>query len=112
MTRVSRSSNLRQRHQKKLKLAKGFRGAGSILYRTANQHLLKSFHNGLKSRRLRKSDFRSIWIRRINGKVRQYGINYNGFISSRNLNFIMNRKILAQLAIYDPVVFEHPGFIH
>nr|YP_009472786.1 ribosomal protein L20 [Caulerpa manorensis]ARO74511.1 ribosomal protein L20 [Caulerpa manorensis] len=103
MTRVRGSYNLRKRHKKILKQTKGFRGSPSILYRNGNQQLMKALQNGLRSRRLRRRDFRSVWITRINAKARQFGMNYNSLISSPK--GIINRKILAQLAIFDPEVF-------
>ena len=103
MTKIS-NNNSYKRHLKKLKLAKGFRGAPSNLYKNSNQQLLKAFSNKFKSRRLRKRYFRNIWIGRINAKIRQSGFNYNSFISSSTK--LINRKILSQLAIYDPQIFN------
>jgi large subunit ribosomal protein L20 len=103
MTRIAGGWRLRHRHKKKLKLTKGYRGAPSILYRPANQQLIKALQNGFVSRRLRKRDFRKIWIARINGQVRQYGLNYHKFIDSQNT--VLNRKIWAQLALYDSEAF-------
>nr|YP_009514386.1 50S ribosomal protein L20 [Caulerpa lentillifera]AXG75877.1 50S ribosomal protein L20 [Caulerpa lentillifera]QKS32314.1 50S ribosomal protein L20 [Caulerpa lentillifera]QUV75620.1 ribosomal protein L20 [Caulerpa lentillifera] len=103
MTRVR--YNLRKRHKKILKQTKGFRGSPSILYRTGNQQLMKALQNGFRSRRLRRRDFRGVWIPRINAKSRQFGMNYNSFISSSK--GIINRKILAQLAIYDSEIFSN-----
>lgn len=104
MTKIS-NNNSSKRHLKKLKLTKGFRGAPSNLYRNSNQQFLKAFSNKFKSRHLRKRSFRNIWIGRINAKVRQSGFNYNSFISSSTK--IINRKILSQLAIYDPQIFKY-----
>lgn len=103
MTRVT--GGWAHRHKKKLKLTKGYRGAPSILYRSANQQLMKALQNGFISRRLRKRDFRKVWIARINAQVRQYGLNYHEFIGSQKQRTLLNRKILAQLALYDSETF-------
>jgi len=97
MTRVKRGNISRKRHKKKLK--KGFRGSSSILFKNANQQFLKSFRNSFVDRRQRKRNFRSIWISRINAKVRQFGCNYNSFIFDKKNS--INRKTYSQLFLYD-----------
>ena len=84
--------------KKNFKLRKDF-VVQSLLFKNANQQFLKAFQNAFVDRRLRKRVFRSIWISRINAKVRQFGLNYNLFqnLTSKKIN----RKILAQLALYD-----------
>lgn len=98
MTRVKRGINARKRRQKKFQITKGFRGT-SLLFKNTNQQFLKAFQNAFVDRRLRKRVFRSIWISRINAKVRQFGLNYHLFQNSTSKK--INRKILAQLALYD-----------
>nr|AYC64500.1 ribosomal protein L20 [Pseudochlorodesmis sp. HV01306c] len=102
MTRVKRGNISKKRHQKKLKIAKGFRGQSSILYKTANQQILKALQNSFIDRRLKKRDFRNLWINRMNARIRQFGLNYNLFIVK---NKKINRKVLAQLALYDSSIF-------
>lgn len=106
MTRVKRGNVSRKRHKKILKLNKGFRGAASVTYRTAKQQSMKALRYSYANRRLKKRDFRSIWISRLNAAVRLYGLNYSEFIfylKSRSIQ--LNRKILAQLSICDPEAF-------
>nr|YP_009519419.1 ribosomal protein L20 [Pseudocodium devriesii]AYC65407.1 ribosomal protein L20 [Pseudocodium devriesii] len=100
MTRIQRSAL--QRRRKKLKITKGFRGASSLLYKNANQQFLKAFRCAFKDRRIKKRSFRTMWIRRINAKVRQSGFNYHSFVyKNRKIQTKLNRKMLAQLALYD-----------
>ena len=103
MTRIKRGHNTQKRHHKKLKIVKGFRGASSLLFKTANQQYLKAFRNAFVDRRLRKRFFRRIWISRINAKSRRLGLNYHSFTYK---NRKINRKIFAQLILYDPSILE------
>ena len=106
MTRVKRGNVSRKRHKKVLKLTKGFRGAASLLFRTANQQNMKALRYSYKNRRQKKRDFRSIWITRVNAAIRRYGINYSEFMRELKIRSIkLNRKILAQLSICDPDTF-------
>ena len=98
MTRVKRDPHARKRHKKKLKIVQGFRGASSLLFKNANQQYLHAFQNAFADRRLRKRFFRSLWIRRLNAKMRQFGLNYHSFIYE---NKKMNRKICAQLLLHE-----------
>nr|YP_009519592.1 ribosomal protein L20 [Udotea argentea]AYC65584.1 ribosomal protein L20 [Udotea argentea] len=104
MTRVKRGKNIHKRHQKKFKITKGFRSVSSLLFKNINQQFLTAFKNAFIDRHLRKRFFRSIWISRINAKVRQFGLNYHLFIYK---NTKINRKIIAQLALYDRFVFNN-----
>lgn len=104
MTRVQHPKGPHRRHKKTCKIAKGFRGSSSVLFKIANQQLLKALKNGFVDRRLRKRNFRSVWIGRINANVRSLGLNYHSFIHQQQKKKI-NRKILAQLALYDPSFF-------
>jgi large subunit ribosomal protein L20 len=106
MTRVKRGNVSRKRHKKILKIAKGFRGSGSTLFRTANQRTMKALQYSYKNRRQKKRDFRSLWITRINAAVRRYGINYSEFMHDLKLRKIqLNRKIIAQLSVCDADAF-------
>ncbi len=106
MTRVKRGNVSRKRHKKLLNMTKRFRGAGSVLFRTANQQNMKALRYSYENRRKKKRDFRSIWITRVNAAVRRYGINYSEFMHDLKLRKIkLNRKIIAQLAVCDPNAF-------
>nr|ALO21501.1 ribosomal protein L20 [Lobochlamys culleus] len=106
MTRVKRGNVSRKRHKKILTMSKTFRGAGSVLFRTANQQNMKALRYSYQNRRKKKRDFRSIWITRVNAAIRRYGINYSEFMHDLKLRSIkLNRKILAQLSVCDPDAF-------
>ncbi len=106
MTRVKRGNVARKRRKKILKLAKGFRGSHSKLFRTANQQVMKALRNAYRDRRKRKRDFRRLWITHINAAARHHGISYSQLIGSLNKADIqINRKMLAQMAILDPAGF-------
>ncbi len=106
MTRVKRGNVARKRRNKILKLAKGFRGSHSKLFRTANQQVMKALRNAYRDRRKRKRDFRSLWITRINAASRQHGMSYSKLIGSlKKADIQLNRKMLAQLAVLDPASF-------
>lgn len=108
MTRVKRGNVARKRRKKILKLAKGFRGAASKLFRTANQRVMKALRNSYRDRRRRKRDFRRLWITRINAASRQHDVSYSQLIDYLNkANVGLNRKMLAQLAVLDPAAFTH-----
>lgn len=106
MTRVVRGNVARKRRKKILKLAKGFRGSHSKLFRTANQQVMKALRNAYRDRRKRKRDFRRLWIVRINAAARQQGISYSQLTHKlKQANIQLNRKMLAQLAVLDPDAF-------
>ncbi len=106
MTRVKRGNVARKRRKKILKLAKGFRGSHSSLFRTANQQVMKALRNAYRDRRKRKRDFRALWIARINAASRQHGLSYSQFIGKlKKANIEINRKMLSQMAILDPTGF-------
>ena len=107
MTRVKRGNVARKRRKKILKLTEGFRGASSTLFRTANQHAIKALTNASRDRHHRKREFRALWITRINGAVRAYGLNYSEFIAGlKKANIVLDRKILAQVALRDQAVLK------
>jgi large subunit ribosomal protein L20 len=104
--RVKRGNVARKRHKKILKLAKGFRGAGSKLFRTANQQVMKALRSAYRDRRRKKRDFRRLWIARINAATRAQGLRYSEFIDGlKKGNIQLNRKMLARLAFLDPEAF-------
>lgn len=106
MTRVKRGNVARKRRKKVLKLAKGFRGSHSKLFRTANQQVMKALRNSYRDRRKRKRDFRRLWITRINAASRQQGISYSQLIGQlKKADIQINRKMLAHLAVLDPQAF-------
>jgi large subunit ribosomal protein L20 len=107
MSRVKRGNVARKRRKKILKLAKGFRGSHSKLFRTANQQVMKALRNAYRDRRRRKRDFRRLWIARINAAARQHGLSYSQLIHHLKQSEIqLNRKMLAQLAAVDPACFQ------
>ncbi len=106
MARVKRGNVARKRRKKVLKLAKGFRGSHSKLFRTANQQVMKALRNAYRDRRRRKRDFRRLWIARINAAARLNGTTYSRLIGDlKRTNIEINRKMLAQLAVLEPETF-------
>ena len=103
MARVKRGNVARKRRKKILKLAKGFRGSHSRLFRTANQQVMKALRNAYRDRRKKKRDFRRLWITRINAAARLHGMSYSQLIGKlKKADILINRKMLAQLAVLDP----------
>ena len=106
MPRVKRGNVARKRRKKILKLAKGFRGSHSKLFRTANQQVMKALRNAYRDRRKRKRDFRRLWITRINAASRQHGMSYSQLTGKlKKANVGLNRKMLANLAMLEPNAF-------
>lgn len=102
MARIKGAMHTKKRHKKILKLAKGYRGAKSKQFRTAKQAVMKSLKYAYIGRRLKKRDFRKLWIARINAATRINGLSYSKFISGlKNAGVIVNRKMLADLAVND-----------
>jgi large subunit ribosomal protein L20 len=107
MTRVKRGNVARKHRNKILKLAKGFRGSHSKLFRVANQQVMKALRNAYRDRKKKKRDFRRLWIARVNAASRQHGLSYSQLIGGlKKANIQLNRKMLAQLAIQDAASFE------
>ena len=107
MARVKRGNVARKRRNKILRLARGFRGGNGTLFRTANQRVMKALCNAYRDRRKRKSDFRGLWIQRINAAVRSHGMTYSQFINGLKKAAIqIDRKILAELAVNQPEIFK------
>lgn len=105
--RVKTGFARRRRHKKIIKLAKGYRMTRSRLYKVAHEAVLHAGQYAYIGRKLRKRDFRKLWIQRINAAVRQYGLNYSKFINLlKKAKINLNRKILAHLATTEPKTFE------
>ena len=106
MARIKGAVTTRRRHKKVLKLAKGYFGAKSKLYRTANQAVMKSLSYAYIGRKQKKRDFRKIWITRISAACKLNGINYSKFMNGlKKADINMNRKMLSEIAIADPAAF-------
>lgn len=104
--RVKRGVTARRRHKKYLKLAKGYRGAGSRLYRTARERVEKALCNAYRDRKRKKREFRKLWIMRINAAARVHGLSYSRFMNGLSKAGIeLNRKVLADMAVRDKEVF-------
>ncbi|MGI6097856.1 MAG: 50S ribosomal protein L20 [Dethiobacteria bacterium] len=107
MPRVKRGPTARRRRKKILKLAKGYFGSKSKLFRVANQQVMKSLYYAYRDRRQRKRDFRKLWISRINAAARQNGLSYSRFMSGLKKGGVgINRKMLADLAVRDTQAFR------
>ena len=106
MARVKTAKITRKRHKKILKQAKGYYGAKHYRFRNANQAVLKSLSYAYVGRKDRKSDFRKLWIARINAAARQNGTTYSKLIAGlKKANVNINRKMLAEVAVTDPKAF-------
>ena len=106
MARVKGALNTRKRHKRVLKLAKGYRGAKSKLFRTAKEAVMKSLTYAYIGRKQRKRNFRQLWIARISAQAKMNGINYSRFMNGlKKAGIEMNRKMLAELAVSDKEAF-------
>ena len=106
MARVKKAVNAKKKHKKVLKLAKGFIGSRSKLYRPANTFVMKALKNAYIGRKLKKRDFRKLWIQRINAAARMNGISYSRLMNGLKLAGVeVNRKMLSEIAINDPKSF-------
>ena len=106
MARVKGAVNTRKKHKKVLKLAKGYRGAKSKLYRTASQAVMKSLKYAYIGRKQKKRNFRRMWIARISAAAKMNGMNYSTFMDGlKKANIDINRKMLSEIAIADPKAF-------
>lgn len=107
MARVKRAVGAKKRHKRVLKQAKGYFGAKSKLFRTANQAVMKSLNYAYIGRKTRKRDFRKLWITRINAAARSNGMSYSKFINGLKKSEIeVNRKMLSEMAIHDAEGFS------
>lgn len=104
--RIKRSVNALKKRRKTLKLAKGYRGTKSELYRVAREQVMKSGQYAYVGRRLKKRDFRKLWIARINAAARQNDITYSRLMDGlKKANIDINRKMLSEMAINDAAAF-------
>jgi large subunit ribosomal protein L20 len=107
MVRIKRGVQAHQRHKKVLAQAKGYYGARSRVFRVAKQSVIKALQYAYRDRKTKKRHFRSLWITRINGALREHGLNYSVFMHQvKAHNIELNRKMLAELAM-----FNHDAFI-
>ena len=108
MPRARGGYKTRRRRKKVLKMAKGYYGARSRLYRVATQAVDKALLHAYRDRKAKKREFRSLWIIRINAAVRAMGMTYSQFMNKlKNMNIQLNRKALADLAYNDPQAFNN-----
>ena len=106
MARIKRAVNAQKKKRKVMKLAKGYWGAKSKQYRAATEQVRRSLRYAYKGRKLRKRDFRRLWIVRINAAARINGMSYSTFINGlKKANVTVNRKMLADLAVNDAAAF-------
>ena len=106
MARVKRAKNARKNHKKVLKLAKGYYGGKSKLYKTANESVIRALRNAYVGRKNKKRDYRSLWIARINGAARMNDMSYSKFMNGLKVAEVnINRKMLSEIAINDPKAF-------
>lgn len=106
MARVKKGLNARKRHKKILKQAKGFYGAKSKIFRAANPAVMRALRSAYVGRKHKKRDFRKLWITRINAAARMNDISYSKLINGLKVAGVdINRKMLAEMAVYDAVGF-------
>ena len=107
MARIKGGTNAKRKHNKVLKLAKGYRGARSKQYRVAKQSVMRALTSSYAGRKERKRQFRQLWIARINAAARMNGLSYSKFMYGLKLAGVdMNRKMLADLAVNDAEGFK------
>ena len=107
MARVKTAINTRKKHNKILKRAKGYYGAKHYRFRMAKQAVMKSGNYAFVGRKDKKSNFRKLWIARINAAARENGISYSKLINGlKKSNIVINRKMLAEIAVTDPEAFK------
>jgi len=106
MARVKTARITRKKHKKVLKMAKGYYGAKSVRFRMAKQAVMKSLQYAYVGRKLKKRDFRKLWIARINAAARANGVNYSTLINGlKKAEININRKMLAEMAVNDAAAF-------
>ncbi|WP_106478264.1 50S ribosomal protein L20 [Phytohalomonas tamaricis] len=106
MPRVKRGVVARRRHNKVLKLAKGYYGARSRTFRVAKQAVIKAGQYAYRDRRQRKRQFRALWITRINAAARLHGLSYSKFVAGlKKAGIEIDRKVLADLAVHEKAAF-------
>lgn len=106
MARIKGGMNAKKKHNRVLKLAKGYRGARSKQYRVAKQSVMRALATSYAGRKQKKRQFRQLWIARINAAARQNGMSYSRFINGlRKASIEIDRKILADIAVFDKAAF-------
>lgn len=106
MPRVKRGVTAKARHKKIMKQAKGYYGARSRVFRVAKQAVIKALQYAYRDRRLKKRDFRSLWITRINAQARVNGLSYSRFMNGlKKAGILLDRKVLADIAVFDKPAF-------
>ena len=106
MARIKGGMNAKRKHNKVLKLAKGYRGARSKQYRVAKQSVMRALTSSYAGRKQRKRQFRQLWIARINAAARMNGLSYSKLMHGLKLAGVdINRKMLSEMAISDPAAF-------
>ena len=106
MARIKGATMTRKRRKKVLKLAKGYFGAKSKLFKTAKEAVMKSGNYAYIGRRLKKRDFRKLWITRFSAAAKQNGMNYSTFMNGLKKSGVeLNRKMLSEIAIHDAAAF-------
>ena len=106
MARIKGGLNAKKRHNRVLKLAKGFRGARSKQYRIAKQSVMRALNSAYAGRKQRKREFRKLWIARINAAARMNGLSYSRLMYGlKKADVVLNRKVLSEMAISDPEGF-------
>ena len=102
MARIKGGMNAKKKHNRTLKLAKGYRGARSKQYRVAKQSVMRALTSSYAGRKQRKRQMRQLWIARINAATRQNGMTYSAFINGlHKANILLDRKVLADMAVFD-----------
>jgi large subunit ribosomal protein L20 len=108
MARVKRGTTTHKRHKKIVDQAKGFRGRANSCFRVAIRRLQKAWEYAYIGRKIKKRDFRSLWIQRINAGARMHGMKYSTFMNGlKKAGILLDRKILADLALNNEKEFEH-----
>ncbi len=107
MSRVKRGKTARKRHKRLLKQTKGFWGQRKNVFRRAKETLLRAMANAFKGRKLKKRDYRALFVTRVNAACKSHGISYSRFMHGlKILKVEINRKMLSQLAIFEPDAFK------
>ena len=107
MARVKRGVTTHARHKKVLKQAKGYQGRGRNVYRVAVERVEKALQYAYRDRRVRKRNFRALWIQRINAGAREHGLTYSQFMNGlKKAGVELDRKVLSDLAVREPVAFK------
>ena len=107
MARSKGGFKTRRRHKKVLDMTEGFCNSGSRSYTKAFEALNRALKYAFRDRKAKKREFRSLWIQRLNAAVRNYGLNYSGFVNSlQTKNVEIDRKVLSDIALQDPKSFE------